>query len=172
VNDQKPIRESPGGPSGIPDMASADSPSPARSSEATDPDVAPQHADRGNGPGAGKWRRLPGSEWVIEKWFAWHESREMLALYHRVRSEEPLLAGRALYERILVRRSGLDATAVARVLRRATESLCDWPSGRDLRFRDLVQYVVTTEYLHAHVTRLGTQTDMGKTIARVIPDTL
>ena len=96
----------------------------------------------------------------------------MLALYHRVRTEEPLLSGRALYETVLVRRSGLDSAGVARVLRRATESFCTWPSDHDLRFRDLVQYVVTTEYLQSHLNRQGTLTDMTRTIARMIPETL
>jgi len=122
--------------------------------------------------GIGKWLRLPGAELVAEKWFAWHASRELLDLYKRIQREEPQLTGRKLYERVVIRRSGLDVQATAGMLRRAEESFCDWPSGRDLKFHDLVQYVVIDEYLRSHVATVGTRTNMLRVVARVIPQDL
>jgi len=119
-----------------------------------------------------KWLRLPGSELVAEKRFAGRASRELLELYNRIRLEEPQLSGRALYERVVIRRSGLDVQAAAGVLRRAEESFCDWPSGSDLKFHDLVQYVVIDEYLRSHVATVGTRTNMVKVVARIIPHDL
>ncbi len=119
-----------------------------------------------------KWLRVPGSELMAEKRFAWHASRELLDLYNRVRREEPQLTGRALYARVVIRRSGLDVQAAAGVLRRAEESFCDWPSGSDLKFHDLVQYVVIDEYLRSHVGTVGTRTNMVKVVARIIPHDL
>jgi hypothetical protein len=122
--------------------------------------------------GSEKWRRLPGAQLLAEKWFAWHASHELLGLFKRIQRDEPQLTGRMLYERVVIRRSGIDVTAAAGVLRRAEQSFCDWPSGRDLRFLDLVQYVIVDEYLRSHVATLGTRTNMGKIVARVIPTDL
>jgi hypothetical protein len=119
-----------------------------------------------------KWLRFPGSELVAEKRFASHASRELLDLYKRIQIEEPQLTGRKLYERVVIRRSGLDAQAAVDVLRRAEESFCDWPSGRDLKFHDVVQYVVIDEYLRSHVASVGTRTNMVKVAARAIPHDL
>ena len=117
--------------------------------------------------------RLRHAAWIVaEKWYAWRTSREMLGWYHRVRGEEPQLTGRPLYQQVIVRRSGLDAEAASGVLQRACQSFCDWPFERRLRFRDVVHYVVVDEYLRSHLTILGTHTDMGKVVARLIPRNL
>ena len=109
---------------------------------------------------------------VAEKWFAWRASHELLDLYERIHREQSQLTGRTLYERVVICRSGLDVKAAEGVLRRAEQSYCEWPSGRDLRFRDVVQYVVVDEFLRSHVATLGTQTNVGKVVARVIPEEL
>ena len=119
----------------------------------------------------GKWLRLPGAL-LAERRFASQASRELLDLYTRAKLEEPQLSGRALYERVVIRRSGLDARGAAGVLLRAEESFCDWPSGRDLKFHDVVQYVVIDEYLRSHVGHVGTRTNMVNVVARVIPQDL
>jgi hypothetical protein len=89
-----------------------------------------------------KWRLLPGVRLLAEIWFAWQASRELLDSYKRMRHEQPQLIGRTLYERIVIRRSGPDAKAAAGILRRAEQSFCEWPSERDLKFRDVVRYIV------------------------------
>jgi hypothetical protein len=147
----------------------ADIPVPTRPSVVASTAAANQPPPAKSTWSMGKWLSLPGAEWVAEKWFARRASHELLDLHERIHREEPQLTGRTLYERVVVLRSGLDVKAAAGVLRRAEQSFCDWPSGRDLRFLDLVLYVVVDEYLRSHVATLGTQTNMGKIVARVIP---
>jgi hypothetical protein len=108
---------------------------------------------------------------LSESWFAWQTSHELLDSYKRMHREEPQLIGKTLYEQIVIRRSGLDVNAAAGVLRRAEQSFCEWPSDRDLKFRDLVRYIVIEEYLRSHAA-VGTHTNLGKVVARVIPDDL
>jgi hypothetical protein len=121
--------------------------------------------------GTRKRFRLPGAELVAEIWFAWRASRELLGLYKRIHREEPQLIGSRLYERIVTRRSGLDVNAAVGVLRHAEQSFCEWPSERDLKFRDLVLYIVIEEYMRSHVA-IGTYTHLEKVVARVIPQDL
>jgi hypothetical protein len=117
--------------------------------------------------------RLPRAvSMVAEKWYARRASRELLEWYRRVRDEEPQLSGATLYQQVIVRRSGLDVKAALGILRRAEQSFCAWPSDRDLRFRDVVLYVIIDEYLRSHATDLGTQTNMGNVVARLIPSDL
>ena len=145
---------------------------PTRPSVAASPEATSQPPPAKRAWSMGKWFRLPGSQLVAEKLFAWHASRELLDLYKRIQLEEPQLTGRTLYERVVIRRSGLDVQAAVGVLRRAEESFCDWPSGSDLKFHDLVQYVVIDEYLRSHVGTVGTRTNMVKVVAGIIPHDL
>lgn len=119
-----------------------------------------------------KWLGRMSPAWLTERWFAWNASRKMLALYRRIHRENPRLTGKMLYERVLVCRSGLDAHAAAEVLRRAEQSFCEWPSERDLKFREVVQYLVIAEYLRSRADKLGTNTNMEKMVMWVIPKDL
>ena len=91
----------------------------------------------------------------------------MLLCYRRVREDDPDLHGLALYERVLASR-GLRLNAIAQVLARAQESFCTWPISRELRFRDVVHYVVVSDYLRAHPKKLGMQSNLTITIGRII----
>ena len=107
---------------------------------------------------------------VVEKWFAWRTSHEMLRWYQRVSVEEPQLTGGSLYEEVIVRRSGVDIGTASGVLRRARQSFCEWPGPRKLRFRDVVHYVVKDEYERSYSSDLsGTRTDMRRVVASIIP---
>ena len=68
-----------------------------------------------------------------------------------------------------MRRSGLDASAANMILRKAEQSYSDWGADRDLRFRDVVFYVVVDEYIQAHGERLGAQVPMERVVSRTIP---
>ncbi len=68
-----------------------------------------------------------------------------------------------------MRRSQTNIRATSVILHHAGESFCSWPAWHDLRFRDVVQYVVVYEYLRSHKEKVGTQTRMGATVARIIP---
>lgn len=126
---------------------------------------------RRTGSTESKWLLLPGARLLAECWFAWQASHELLDLYERTRREEPQLIGRTLYVRIVIRRSGLDVDAAEGVLRQAEQSFCEWPSERDLKFRDVVRYIVIEEYLASYAT-IGAHTNLGRIVARVIPDAL
>ena len=108
---------------------------------------------------------------ISETWYAWHASRRMLELYQQVRSESGL-TGISLYEQIIMRRSRIDIRATNTILRHAEASFCSWPSWHDLRYRDVVQYVVICDYLGSREEGVGTQTRMATTVARIVPQEL
>lgn len=109
-------------------------------------------------------------EFVSETRFARRQSRELLALYERVLIDEPQLTGKALYAKVVNLRLGGDAQPTQQVLLRAEQSFCEWPAEHALRFRDLVSYIVVSEYLRDHRASPGTQTNMVDVVARMVPD--
>jgi hypothetical protein len=100
--------------------------------------------------------------------FAKNAGRLALDLYQRLRKERPELTGRALYEAFVCERNALGKSAAQVILQRAEASFAAWPNDRDLIFRDVVQYVVISEYLVLHPKRGGTTTNMAGTISRLI----
>ena len=109
---------------------------------------------------------------LAEKWHAWRASRTMLKWYRGVRSEGSRLIGRALYEQILVQRLGLNPIAAVAIIDHTEQSFCSWPSKREVRYRDVVSYMVVQDYLRSHHMLSGTVTDMRLVVARVIPPEL
>ena len=109
---------------------------------------------------------------VSERWYAWRASRAMLKRYQRARKEDGRLRGRLLYQQILSRHSGFTAAGATAILYAAELSYCAWPVIRELRFRDVVSYLVAQGYLDSHSFLRGTQTDMRSVVARVIPEEL
>ena len=69
---------------------------------------------------------------------------ESLELYRQIEVEMPQATNRDRYARLIERRSGVDAEAVLRIMRRAEESFATWPLERPLCLRDIVQYMVVT----------------------------
>ncbi|HXB18012.1 MAG TPA: hypothetical protein VNV40_04165, partial [Steroidobacteraceae bacterium] len=103
--------------------------------------------------------------------YAKEASEQLLDLFRREQREHPELKGRALYEAVTARRLGLNPPVSAtEIVRRAEESFADWPVERDLRFRDVVHYLIFDEYMHAGKARAGTKTNMGAVVARIIPE--
>jgi len=106
-----------------------------------------------------------------ERRYAKEASEQLLDLFRREQREHPELKGRALYEAVTARRLGLNPPVSAtEIVRRAEESFADWPVERDLRFRDVVHYLIFDEYMHAGKARAGTKTNMGAVVARIIPE--
>jgi hypothetical protein len=101
--------------------------------------------------------------------FARRTAQAALALFRRIREQQPELAGRALYEAIVCQRNGIEAYAARVILRHADDSFAAWPKERALIFRDVVQYLVITEYLLSNSERTGTATNMAKVVAKIIP---
>jgi hypothetical protein len=70
---------------------------------------------------------------------------ESLKLYRQIEIEMPQASIQDRYARVIERRSGADADAVLKFMRRAEESFATWPIERPLSLRDIVQYMVVTD---------------------------
>jgi hypothetical protein len=107
-----------------------------------------------------------------ERRYARQASQELLKLFHLVHAEQPQLSGRALYQAVITRRLGADQKKAGEIVRRAEESFTDWPAERELRFRHVVHYQVFNEFTHSGPGRENTRTNMGRAVARIIPEEL
>jgi len=89
-----------------------------------------------------------------------------------VHSEQPELSGRALYQAVITRRLGADRERAGEIVRRAEATFTEWPSDKELRFRHVVHYQVFDEFTHSGPGRDNTRTNMGRVVARIIPEQL
>jgi len=105
-----------------------------------------------------------------ERRYAEQASAQLLQLYRQERRKHPELNHRALYQSIVAQRLGPQAGRATEIVRRAEESFTDWPADRELKFRDVVHYLIFDEYTRMGTVREGTKTNMGVVVARVIPD--
>lgn len=108
-----------------------------------------------------------------ERRYAKGASAQLLKLFRLEQREHPELKGRALYEAVIARRLGANPTIrAADIVRHAEESFTDWPAERELRFRDVVHYQIFDEYMRQGEVRVGTRTNIGAAVARIIPEEL
>ena len=105
-----------------------------------------------------------------ERHYAKQASAQLLELFRQERHDHPELNAKSLYKNVVARRLGPQAGRAGELVRRAEESFTDWPADRELRFRDVVHYLIFDEYVHLATAREGTRTNMGLVVARVIPD--
>jgi hypothetical protein len=118
----------------------------------------------------GLWGRI--SSWTL----AWRErrhaarvSRELLALFYRVRSENPLATDRELYRALVMARSKCDREKAGMVLDSAAESFAGWPVQREVNLCDVVHYLSISEFLASHSGDHWMHSDMKRVIAAGIP---
>jgi hypothetical protein len=123
-----------------------------------------------------RFGRFNPLRYASERVAAWRElrsakkaGRQELTRYQRLRAARPELTGRALYEAFVRERNTLGASAAQALLQRAEASFAAWPADHDLIFRNVVQYLVISEYLMSHPERHSTATNMARIIADVIP---
>jgi hypothetical protein len=109
---------------------------------------------------------------LAERRYARQASKELLELFRVVQTEQPELSGRTLYQAVITRRLGANEKRAAEIVRRAEESFADWPSEKELRFRHVVHYQVFDEFTHSGPGRENTRTNMGRVVARIIPEQL
>lgn len=108
-----------------------------------------------------------------ERRYAKRACKQILELFWREQRTHPELNGRALYEAVIARRLGSHpALGATHIVRRAEESLADWPAERKVKFRDVVHYQVFDEFMRQGKVGVGTRTNIGVTVARIIPDEL
>lgn len=106
-----------------------------------------------------------------ERRYAKQACEQLLDLFRQAQREHPDLKGRALYEAVVARRiGGNPPISAGEIVTRAEESFADWPAQREVRFRDVVHYLIFDEYMRAGKARQGTRTNMGGVIARIIPE--
>ena len=108
---------------------------------------------------------------LSQKLHARRVSRDLLKWHARVQAEQPDLRGEFLYLEILKQRGGLDESTARSVLRRALATF-EWYSDRELRFHDVVLIVTFDEYVHGHPNAKRLQANLGRVVARYIPQSL
>ena len=104
--------------------------------------------------------------------YARRASEELLELLRVVQGEQPELSGRALYQAVITRRLGANEKRAGEIVRRAEVTFTEWPSEKELRFHHVVHYQVFDEFTHSGPGRDGTRTNMGRVVARIIPEQL
>jgi hypothetical protein len=117
----------------------------------------------------GSWIVAIFSE-MAERRYARRASKELLVLFRLVQSEQPELSGRALYQAVITRRLGANQKRAGEIVRRAEVSFTEWPLEKELRFRHVVHYQVFDEFTHSGPGRETTRSNMGRVVARIIPE--
>ena len=109
----------------------------------------------------------------------WHERRyvetacaKALAVHRAVLAEDPSLEGHLLYERIVLQLTGGDHEKARAFVRRAEESFTIWPIERDLMFRDVVEYLIISEYFESSNNVAGMRTDVNALVKSLVPEEL
>ncbi len=105
---------------------------------------------------------------IEERLFAGRVCSESLVAFHAIRKLQPALAGDALYEAVVARRVNLDAAGARAIVRRTHASLEDWAGDRGPTFRDVVKYMIVTEYLGQEADERGMNLDLGPFLAKRI----
>lgn len=97
----------------------------------------------------------------------------MLKLHRVVSLAHPSAKGPELYRHIVMARVGGTLAAADAILTRAAESFATWPVERALKFRDVVHYLVVSEYLAANVDVADwTRENLGRVVASLVDDDL
>jgi hypothetical protein len=99
-------------------------------------------------------------------------SGEALAAYHAVQRRNPALAGDALYAAVIAQRTKLDAEGARSLLARAHASRLDWDNERPATFRDVVMFMIVTEYLARSRGVQGMTMDLSTYLDRRMPQEL
>ncbi len=107
-----------------------------------------------------------------ERRFARRGSLEVLDVYRREHAAHPELSGKHLYAAVVATYMGTDRETASTIVRQAGESFADWPNWRDMTFRDVVDFVVISDYLRSNPGRSGPDANMRRVIAKVIPGEL
>jgi len=94
---------------------------------------------------------------------------ESLELYRQVAIEMPRGTNEERYARVVEKRSGADADAVVRFMRRAEESFATWPVERPLNFRDVVQYMAVTDCLKTDIAVAGVRSRVVDLAIEIVP---
>ena len=116
--------------------------------------------------------RLPLIDWYVarrESAYAQSQCKRLLEIYVRVRSEHPELGSDELYARVVEQGLGCDSTVARSIVLEADRGFAQWPTERDVTFRDVVTFLLLNQLLPAHSKTLGVQANVTALVATVIP---
>jgi len=97
---------------------------------------------------------------------------EMLEILKSLESREPGLRGEPLYARAVTQRLACDIARAREIVRLADLSFAQWPEERDVRFRDVVNYLIVHQILGRDAKAMGAQSDIDRIIRDTIPKDL
>ena len=110
---------------------------------------------------------------AIREWgFARRVTKRLLRTHAEARRERPDLSDAALYKEVLLRVSDVDPARADELLSQAEASVDEWTAkGRErLRFRELVHFVIMSEYQTAGDA--GAIISFRKIVDRLVPPDL
>ena len=112
---------------------------------------------------------VDGTRQLREWRFARRVCNEVLRAYDQVRERSPELDGPALYEAVIAQRLRLDAPQAQRVLQDAHASREDWDNERSVCLRDIVLYMIVSEYLREGKGHRGMSLDLAAFLDQRVP---
>jgi len=119
------------------------------------------------------WRlleHLPLFGWrVSERAYAKRQCVLLLEIYEHFQKEHPRLDGDELYARVVAYGLDCNPTAARSIVLGADRSFAQWPTERDVTFRDVVSYLLMNQLSLAHSKSLGVQANVTAIVAAVIP---
>ncbi len=121
----------------------------------------------------GTWDRFRG--WLHERSnvrkdnrFAKGESHKALRAYQWVHAARPDLQGRDLYEEIVANCVVNHRETARAYIRHAADSFAAWPANREVRFRDVVSYIIFDQLVVSN-QRPDTRADIEAVVASIVP---
>jgi hypothetical protein len=97
---------------------------------------------------------------------------EMLTILNQIQAQEPALRDEALYTRAITRRLACDMAQAREIVRMADVSFAQWPEERDVRYRDVVKYLIVHQILGRDAKSMGAQSDIDRIVRDSIPQEL
>ena len=121
------------------------------------------------------WRRLarlPFFDRFVrrqETAYAAKQCKLLLEIYAHLRRAHPELRNDALYARVVEHGLDCDSTAARSIVLDADRRFAQWPTERDVTFRDVASLLLLNQLLPAHSQSLGVQANVTAIVAAVIP---
>ena len=116
--------------------------------------------------------RLRLVDWYVarrERVYAESQCRLLLEIYDHFRSEHPELGSDEIYARVVEHGLDCDPTAARSVVLEADRSFAQWPTEREVTFRDIATFLLLNQLLPAHSKTLGVQANVSAIVAATIP---
>ena len=115
--------------------------------------------------------RMPLAGWRVsrgERAYARRQCTLLLQIYEQLRTEHSSLDGDELYARIVEHGLDCDPTAARSIVLGADRSYAQWPTERDVTFRDVATFLLMNQLLPPHSKTLGIQANVMAIVASTI----